>query len=101
MLKRAEWPCLLELFGIFAGFFYTEHDANLLQKIRQLLHKLGVSLGPFSKVQQFLADQIIQRVGKAKACFDAPRGRALSISAQIEFVTFASTPLGQNDEDHG
>jgi hypothetical protein len=42
------------------------------------LHKLSVSLGSLSKVQQFLANQIIQRVGEAKALFDLPRGLALS-----------------------
>jgi hypothetical protein len=31
---------LLELLGVFAGFFHIEHDANLLHKIWQLLRRI-------------------------------------------------------------
>ena len=41
-------------------------SANFLEKIGQLLHKLGALLGHFSKGQQFFADQIIQCAGKAE-----------------------------------
>jgi hypothetical protein len=68
---------MFELLGIFAGFLNTEHGANLLQKIGQLLRKLAVSLCDLNKVQQFLVDQVIQSVGKTKASFEVPRGLAL------------------------
>lgn len=42
---------MLELCGVFVGFFNTEHGANLLQKIGQFRQKLGVSFCNFGKVQ--------------------------------------------------
>jgi hypothetical protein len=49
-----------------------------LEKIGHLVHKLGTPLRKLGKGQQFLADQVIQRVGETEAVFDAPRGLALS-----------------------
>ena len=52
-LKRAEWPRVLELLGILAGFFNTEYGANLLQKNRVVLAKtrrIALQLGQRSRV---------------------------------------------------
>jgi hypothetical protein len=76
-LKRAEWACLFEQCGVFAGFFQTKDRANFLQEIWQFLLELSGSLGHLGEGQQFLADQIIQGVSKAEVFLDATRGRAL------------------------
>lgn len=34
---------MFELLGIFADFFYSQHGANFLQQIGQLLHKFGAN----------------------------------------------------------
>jgi hypothetical protein len=62
----------------------TEYIANLVQEFGKFSRKLSALLGSFGKIQQFLADQIIQRVSQAEAFFDAPRGLALRYPFLLE-----------------
>jgi hypothetical protein len=76
-LKRAERPCTFKLDGVIAGFANIEHITNPAQETGQFLRELSVLLGSLGKVQQFLADQVIQCARDPEVAFDAPRGRAL------------------------
>ena len=73
---------------VVTDFVEAEHAFDFANKIRQFLSKFGILLGSLNEAQQFLSDQIFQRVANPEGIYYAPRLRIVqSIADEILFVT--------------